>query len=105
MAVTIQPVRSELVIVSPKKCAIGSALIEMFSAIREFMISDTHLFVNENMIISYRLIRICDVLCPLMEDSYKEELIRNLTWGFFVFMTISVVVLLETLLLNKGCSL
>ncbi|MEI8232245.1 MAG: hypothetical protein WCG44_00715 [bacterium] len=40
-----------------------------------------------------------------MEESYKEELIRQFTWGFFVFMSISIVVLLETLILNKGCTL
>lgn len=48
---------------------------------------------------------ICDISSMFMEEAQKEMLYSQFAWGFFVFMTISVVVLLETLLLNRGCSL
>lgn len=40
-----------------------------------------------------------------MDEAEKELLYSQFVWGFFVFMTISLVVLLETLILNRGCSL
>lgn len=47
-AVTTQLVKSELVIVRPKKCPMGSALIEILSdAIREFILTDSCVPVNE----------------------------------------------------------
>jgi len=80
------------------------------------MISDSYLYVNEfganfftylSVLLRTHHIHMCiyDIYSLFMEESYKEELIRQFTWGFFVFMSISIVVLLETLILNKGCTL
>ena len=77
------------------------------------MISDCIVYVNEFtgekfiLIPGWLIVNIhtYDISSLAVEESYQEQLIRQLTWGFFVFITISGVVLLETLLLNRGCSI